>query len=49
MAPVRAPGASGEGSYLVCLDCGKRFPYDTINFRMAKVNKTPDHRAGSRA
>jgi hypothetical protein len=30
MTPVHKPGTSAE-TYVVCLECGKRFPYDVAN------------------
>jgi hypothetical protein len=50
MAPARTPGISRNGHYLVCLDCGKRFAYDTETMQVGKPIETPDpeHRAGNR-
>ncbi len=49
MAPVRR-SADWDSSYLVCLDCGKRFAYDTKTMQIGKPIETPDpeHRAGNR-
>jgi hypothetical protein len=30
----RAPAASVTGTYVVCLDCGKEFPYDWNEMRV---------------
>jgi predicted transcriptional regulator len=32
----RSPAASVTGTYVVCLDCGKEFPYDWKQMRMVK-------------
>ena len=37
--PLAAATRAGEphsGSYVVCLDCGKQFEYDTRNMRLGK-------------
>lgn len=36
-APASFGGAATTGTYIVCLDCGKEFPYDWQ--RMKVVNK----------
>ncbi len=52
----RSEAASVTGTYFVCLDCGKEFPYDWKEMRMARskpqsseaagtVAILPDHRA----
>ncbi len=50
MTPTRRSGSAEEGSYLVCLDCGKRFAYDTQSMKVGKPIETadPEHRAGNR-
>jgi hypothetical protein len=51
MARVRRPDDTRIDSYLVCLDCGKRFRYDTVNFQIGKVIETraPEYRGADRA
>ena len=50
MTPVRRPGTAHEDHYLICLDCGKRFAYDTRTMQVGKPIETPEpeHRAGNR-
>jgi hypothetical protein len=36
VTPVARNGDSGGETYVVCLDCGKRFSYDTQNMRLGK-------------
>ena len=31
-----AVGSSGPSHYVVCLDCGRKFPYDWQNMKMVK-------------
>jgi hypothetical protein len=38
-AKRRSPAASVTGTYVVCLDCGKEFPYD---WKAMKVLRTTD-------
>ncbi len=42
MARVRKAGETRVDSYLVCLDCGKQFPYDTITFQIGKPAEMPE-------
>lgn len=37
----RSPAASVTGTYVVCLDCGKEFPYDWKEMKM--VNSKPQN------
>ncbi len=37
----RSPAASVTGTYVVCLDCGKEFPYDWKEMKM--VNAKPQN------
>ena len=39
----RAPAAALTGTYVVCLDCGKEFPYDWQEMKV--VNAQPSRRA----
>jgi hypothetical protein len=39
MTPKAKAGTSREGSYVVCLDCGKQFRYDLERMRMGKALK----------
>ncbi len=39
----RSPAASVTGTYVVCLDCGKEFPYDWKEMKM--VNSKPQNSA----
>ena len=32
----RSPAASVTGTYVVCLDCGKEFPYDWKEMKMVR-------------
>jgi len=34
----RSPAASLTGTYVVCLDCGKEFPYDWREMRVLSPN-----------
>ena len=34
MTPVRKPGAEPGVTYVVCLDCGQQFHYDTSQMRI---------------
>jgi hypothetical protein len=50
MAPARRPGAAAEagksesGGFVVCLDCGMRFSYDTRTLSMGKpIERQPPH------
>jgi hypothetical protein len=36
VTPAGKPGAHNGGAYVVCLDCGKQFSYDTKEMRMGK-------------
>ena len=36
IAAARRPGAPHGPSYVVCLECGKHFAYDTIEMRLGK-------------
>ena len=49
MAPAHRHGNCEVDSYLVCLECGKRFAYDTKTMQVGKAIETPEpaHRAGS--
>ena len=35
----RTPAASVTGTYVVCLDCGKEFPYDWREMKIVSVKK----------
>jgi hypothetical protein len=41
MAPVRQRGAPQSDSYVVCLDCGRRFSYDAKQWKIGAA--LPDH------
>lgn len=44
VAPVTKTGQPHSQSYVVCLDCGKQFEYDTLNMRMGKrIEPSHDH------
>jgi len=43
-AKRRSPAASLTGTYVVCLDCGKEFPYD---WKAMKLIRTQDARPES--
>ncbi len=34
ITPVHRPSAPHPGTYVACLDCGKRFQYDVANMRI---------------
>lgn len=36
VTPVARHGEAGGETYVVCLECGKRFSYDTQNMRVGK-------------
>jgi hypothetical protein len=36
VTPAHRPGAAPAPAYVVCLDCGKRFAYDTVQMRIGK-------------
>ena len=39
----RSPAASLTGTYVVCLDCGKEFPYDWREMKVISAQRpTPD-------
>jgi hypothetical protein len=38
LTPVSKKGAPQGGSYVVCLDCGKRFDYDLKEMRIGKLS-----------
>lgn len=38
----RTPAASVTGTYVVCLDCGKEFPYDWKQMKIVSLKNTPD-------
>lgn len=40
---ARSPAASVTGTYIVCLDCGKEFPYD---WKAMKVVSLPQEASG---
>jgi hypothetical protein len=41
---VHTGGAVHEGAYVVCLDCGKQFPYDVRAMKMGKaLDRTHPH------
>lgn len=40
-AKRHSPAASVTGTYVVCLDCGKEFPYDWKEMKV--VSETPAH------
>lgn len=42
---VRTPGTSAGETYVVCLECGKRFAYDLENMR---IQRTPLAQKSSR-
>ncbi len=37
----RSPAAAVTGTYVVCLDCGKEFPYDWHEMKVVSPNYTP--------
>jgi hypothetical protein len=37
VAPISKAGQPHGQSYVVCLDCGKQFEYDTTNMRMGRA------------
>ncbi len=37
----RAGAAQATGTYIVCLDCGKEFPYDWKQMRVVSSNPKP--------
>lgn len=37
--PAQAPGATRNGTYVVCLDCGKEFAYDWAGMRVGQPVK----------
>ena len=39
VAPITKAGQPQSQSYIVCLDCGKRFPYDWERMRIASPPK----------
>jgi hypothetical protein len=39
-AKRRTPAASLTGTYVVCLDCGKEFPYDWKAMRVVRTKGT---------
>jgi len=45
-AKRRSPAASVTGTYVVCLDCGKEFPYDWKAMKVLR-NKDLEQRAAS--
>ena len=54
----RSVAASVTGTYVVCLDCGREFPYDWTEMKMVRSNlsrrvrrlpaRSPSRRAGRR-
>jgi hypothetical protein len=40
-AKRRSPAASLTGTYVVCLDCGKEFPYDWKAMKLIRNRETP--------
>lgn len=34
MTPFHKPGTPADETYVVCLECGKRFHYDLVNMRV---------------
>ncbi len=34
ITPVHRPGTPASETYVACLECGRRFPYDTQNMRI---------------
>lgn len=36
----RSEAAAMTGTYVVCLDCGKEFPYDWQEMRIVSANRT---------
>lgn len=34
ITPVHKPGTPSGATYVVCLECGRPFPYDLANMRM---------------
>jgi DNA-directed RNA polymerase subunit RPC12/RpoP len=39
VAPITKRGEPHSQSYVVCLDCGKQFEYDTERMRMGKGHR----------
>jgi hypothetical protein len=43
VTPVTKAGVAHGGTYVVCLDCGKQFAYDTKEMRIGKpIASSPD-------
>ena len=42
VAPVHKAGEPPQASYVVCLDCGKKFSYDLKQMRMGKELKSSE-------
>ncbi len=38
----RSPAAAVTGTYVVCLDCGKEFPYDWHEMKVVSQNHRPE-------
>ena len=38
----RSPAASVTGTYVVCLDCGKEFPYDWHEMKVVEPGSAPE-------
>jgi len=45
-AKRRTPAASVTGTYVVCLDCGKEFPYDWKTMKIVRARDV-QHQAGA--
>lgn len=39
VTPVSKSGAPDGRTYVVCLDCGKQFPYDLVEMRVGRAEK----------
>lgn len=37
----RSPAAAITGTYVVCLDCGKEFPYDWNEMKLVRTKSEP--------
>ena len=44
-AKRRSPAASLTGTYVVCLDCGKEFPYDWKAMKMVRTKNSASEAA----
>jgi hypothetical protein len=45
-AKRRSPAAALTGTYVVCLDCGKEFPYDWTAMKIVRIKDTQPAASG---